>query len=94
MSAAVRRDESKGFDEMYLKVYEAQRPELFFKQTGRQLAGIGDTMGLRPVGFSASRSSRGQVAAENGTIRRQHKRQFRFWDMPLGMLGRFRPGRP
>ena len=47
-SRDARRNESKGFDAMYLKVYDAQRPELFFKQTGRQLAGTGETMGLRP----------------------------------------------
>lgn len=47
-SRNARRDESQGFDALYLKVYDAERPELFFKQTGSRAAGPGEVMGLRP----------------------------------------------
>ena len=47
-SRDARRDESQGFDAMYLKVYDAVRPELFFKGTGRRMAGPNETMGIRP----------------------------------------------
>lgn len=46
-SRDARRDESEGSEAMYLKVYEAERPELFFKHTGRRMAGHGETMGIR-----------------------------------------------
>lgn len=47
-SRDARRDESEGSQAMYLKVYDAERPELFFKHTGRRMAGPGEVMGIRP----------------------------------------------
>lgn len=47
-SRDARREESQGFDAIYLKVYDAERPELFYKLNGRRMAQPGETMGLRP----------------------------------------------
>lgn len=47
-SRDARRDESEGWEDLYLNVYEAERPEIFFKHPGHRMAGPGDDMGLRP----------------------------------------------
>lgn len=45
-SRAARMHEAKEKD-VYERVYDAERPELFFKSTGRRVVGPGDRVGLR-----------------------------------------------
>ena len=47
-SRDARREESDGSQEIYLKVYEAERPELFYKHPGRRMAHPGEAVGIRP----------------------------------------------
>lgn len=46
ISEEAREDES-GMPEMYLDVYEAERPEIFFKATASRTVGPGDAIGIR-----------------------------------------------
>lgn len=46
-SRNARQEESEGFQALYRKVYEAGRPELFYKQAGNRMAQPGETMGIR-----------------------------------------------
>lgn len=41
------REEESGMPEMYLNVYEADRPEVFFKATSSRTVGPGDDVGVR-----------------------------------------------
>lgn len=53
----------------YDKVYDAPRPELFFKSTGRRLAEPGGTMGLRSdSGWQVPEPELGLVLGRDGTI--------------------------
>lgn len=47
-SRSARERESHGGEDFYRRVYDAPRPELFFKAPGLRVAGPGDTLGLRP----------------------------------------------
>lgn len=47
-SRSARERESRGGEDFYRRVYDADRPELFFKAPGCRVAGPGDTLGLRP----------------------------------------------
>lgn len=46
ISEAAREEES-GMPDMYLDVYEAERPEVFFKATANRTVGPGDDVGIR-----------------------------------------------
>ena len=47
-SREAREAESEGFRALYRLVYDAPRPEIFFKHPGARMAGPNETMGLRP----------------------------------------------
>ena len=46
-SRDAREEESEGFDALYRLVYDAPRPEIFFKHPGRRMAQPNEVMGLR-----------------------------------------------
>jgi len=46
-SRTARNDESKGAHDFYDKVYDAERPELFFKAAPGRVRGPGDRIGVR-----------------------------------------------
>lgn len=47
-SREAREEESEGFQALYTKVYDAERPELFYKHAGSRMAQPGEMMGIRP----------------------------------------------
>ena len=47
MSRDARVEETQGGEDFYRKVYEAERPELFFKAPGSRVVGPNDEVGLR-----------------------------------------------
>lgn len=48
MSRDARVEETQGGEDFYRKVYEAERPELFFKSPGARMVGPYGEVGLRP----------------------------------------------
>ncbi|MGC8489603.1 MAG: fumarylacetoacetate hydrolase family protein, partial [Clostridia bacterium] len=47
-SRDAREDESQGWDALYRHVYDAPRPEIFFKHPGFRMAQPNEPMGIRP----------------------------------------------
>lgn len=48
VSRTARIEETHGGQSFYRQVYDAERPELFFKAPGNRVVGTGSVMGLRP----------------------------------------------